>query len=269
MSEEQHGVLLLTGDQRRHAWVSRRLSRALPLVGVVSETKRHEQAAAKPHGDSETAVMARHLAMRDEVECELLGESLDFANVPRLEVPLGGSNAPEVYEWIRQKRPKWVILYGTSIIRPPLLDAFPDHMVNIHLGLSPYYRGSATNFWPLVDGLPECVGVTVHLAVQKVDAGSILGQVRPEVTATDNAHHLGTRALMAGVALLPQLLDGLEGRQYEPSGQSLAGGKVCRTKDFSAESVRQLWAHLKQGLMSRYVSEKGARDAAYPIVERK
>ena len=72
----------------------------------------------------------------------------------------------------------------------------------MHLGLSPYYRGSGTNFWPLVDRLPECVGVTIHLAIPSVDAGPILTQVRPDIEPTDRAHEIGSRAIIAGLYAL-------------------------------------------------------------------
>ena len=48
-----------------------------------------------------------------------------------------------------------VLVFGTGILREALLSAFPGRLINIHLGLSPYYRGAGTNFWPLVNGEPE------------------------------------------------------------------------------------------------------------------
>ena len=33
-------------------------------------------------------------------------------------------------------------------------------MINVHLGLSPYYKGSATNFWPFVNNELQFLGVT-------------------------------------------------------------------------------------------------------------
>lgn len=38
--------------------------------------------------------------------------------------------------------PDLIITYGCSIINPPLIDYFPRKIINVHLGLSPYYFGS-------------------------------------------------------------------------------------------------------------------------------
>ena len=99
----------------------------------------------------------------------------------------------------KKKGAEYIILFGSSIIKPPLLEFFNKKIINIHLGLSPYYRGSGTNFWPLVNNEPECVGATIHLAVLKVDAGSILAQARPEsLSELDNSHDIGCKAIISG-----------------------------------------------------------------------
>src|SRR5207302_1640208 len=83
------------------------------------------------------------LAERDVVESTLLGEPPAFPVKTLLQSPRGGVNRLEVIDWIRQRRPDIVVLFGASIISPSLLDLFPGRIVNVHLGLSPYYRGSA------------------------------------------------------------------------------------------------------------------------------
>ena len=46
--------------------------------------------------------------------------------------------------------------------------------INIHAGLSPYYRGSDCNFWALYDDNPHLVGATIHLLSKGLDNGPIL-----------------------------------------------------------------------------------------------
>ena len=58
--------------------------------------------------------------------------------------------------------PDVVLVCGTGILREELINLFPGHIINIHLGLSPYYRGAGTNFWPLVNREPEYLGATIH-----------------------------------------------------------------------------------------------------------
>ena len=75
-------------------------------------------------------------------------------------------------------KPDLVIAYGCSIIKEPLISIFKKKFLNIHLGLSPYYRGSATNFWPFVLNELQFVGITYMNIDSGVDTGPILHQFR-------------------------------------------------------------------------------------------
>ena len=148
-----------------------------------------------------------------------------------------------------------------------MLETFRDRLVNLHLGLSPYYRGSGTNFWPLVNDEPEFVGATLHLAVARVDAGAILAQVRPPVAADDRCHELGTKTLIAALDRLPEVLRAYEACRLVPVAQDLAGGRLYRRADFTADAVHQLWARFDAGMIPRYLGDIARRCAAVPIVE--
>ena len=258
-------VLLITGDQLRHRWVASTLHRTLGLAGVVSE-----QVPALPV-DSASAtltedeqIIQKHFEERDAVEKVHLGREVDFPEVPVRHVPRGESNSPETRAWVSEQRPDVVFLYGSSIIRPPLLTDYPT--INLHLGLSPYYRGSGTNFWPLANGEPECVGCTIHLAVEDVDAGGVLHQVRPPVEPVDRAHEMGTKALMAAVAAIPAVVEAYRAGRIQPVKQDLSAGTVYKRRDFDAASVRRLWANLESGMIREYAEAQDTRNARFPIV---
>ena len=46
--------------------------------------------------------------------------------------------------------------------------------INIHAGVSPYYRGTDCNFWALYDNNPHLVGTTIHMLSKGLDSGSML-----------------------------------------------------------------------------------------------
>jgi methionyl-tRNA formyltransferase len=259
-------IVLLTGDGLRHRYAAARLAATTHLAGVVRETKM-PAVVEPPASREDREVLARHFAERDTAEQRLLGEEIPFPDRPRLEIPSGTINAPEVCAWVQERRPDYVVLFGTGIVRAPLLERFAGRLVNLHLGLSPYYRGSATNFWPLVQAEPECVGATIHLAVAAVDAGPILAQVRPAVEPADRAHELGTKALMTALDVLPGVLERLATGALAPHVQDLSRGRVFRRSDFTADAVRTMWAHLASGMIPAYLADAPRRRAAYPIVE--
>lgn len=261
-------VVLLTSSELRHRFAANQLARSMNLVGVVSEMK----ASAAAAGSSSISVedrqdIQKHFAERDAVERRFFGDNLNFPEPPVLSVSGGEANSPQVFEWVQRHDPDAIVLYGASIIKPPLLDFYSDRMINIHLGLSPYYRGSGTNFWPLVNREPECVGATIHLAVAKVDAGAILAQVRPAAEISDRSHELGTKTLMTAIETLPRAVSLFLSGKIEPKSQDLSQGCVFRNKDFSAEPLRVMWSNFQSGMMREYIAESAARQQAYPIVE--
>jgi folate-dependent phosphoribosylglycinamide formyltransferase PurN len=262
-------VVLLTGDGLRHAYVAQQLSRRLNLVGVLCEAKAAPVERPQALPEIERAIIERHFIERDEVERRMLGGTRMSPDAETKAVSHGSANSPEAYAWVRHLQPDYVVLFGSSIIKSPLLDDFDGHMINIHSGLSPYYRGGATNFWPLYYGEPECVGTTIHLADAGVDAGPILAQVRPQPDLDDRVHELGTKALMAGVELLPRALEAWSGRGIQALAQDLSGGRVCRRRDFSAAAVRQVWDRLDRGMMAEYLGNLAGRQAKFPLVALK
>jgi methionyl-tRNA formyltransferase len=258
-------VVAIVGDQLRHRHVLERLERdpALDVRGVVIETKRPQPTGTTTELD---AVLAEHFSARGRAEAAFFGHVRDWEPAfDVMRVPFGGSNDDAVATWVLDRKPDALVLFGCSIIRDQLLERLPDRVVNLHLGLSPYYRGSATNFWPLVNGEPECVGATIHLATLSVDAGPILRQARPVLEPTDGSHEIGCRAILAGAeALATGLVDYAAGG-LEPVRQS-PGGRVFRNADFNGQAVQELWRRLENGMIADYLAEKPLRDEARPIV---
>ena len=67
------------------------------------------------------------------------------------------------------------VIFGSSYIKGEILDFLvKQKAINIHAGLSPYYRGTDCNFWALFDNNPHLVGATIHLLSKGLDSGSIL-----------------------------------------------------------------------------------------------
>lgn len=262
----QPRVVLLTSTERRHCFVARTLHAGLDLVAVVCEAKRPVVAAPDALAPADAEVIAQHFAERDHAEVRLLGEDTAFPPVACREIPAGAVNDPALLAWLVALAPDFVVLYGSGLVRAPLLQAFTDRVVNLHLGLSPYYRGSGTNFWPLANRQPECVGATLHLAVEAVDAGGILAQVRPAPEAADRAHEFGTKTIMAAARLLPAVVRAYAAGQLRPQPQPAGVGQVFRNRDFNAAAVRRMWAHFDSGMVPEYLAHQAERQAAFPIV---
>jgi len=67
------------------------------------------------------------------------------------------------------------VVFGSSYIKGELVDFLvKKKAINIHAGVSPYYRGTDCNFWALFDDNPHLVGSTIHLLSKGLDSGPML-----------------------------------------------------------------------------------------------
>ena len=67
------------------------------------------------------------------------------------------------------------VVFGSSYIKGELVDFLvKQKAINIHAGVSPYYRGTDCNFWALYDDNTHLVGTTIHLLSKGLDNGPIL-----------------------------------------------------------------------------------------------
>jgi methionyl-tRNA formyltransferase len=86
----------------------------------------------------------------------------------------GDFNDPAVVRWIEEIGPELVVFTGGGLVRDELLAAAGRGVMNCHSGLLPRYRGMDTMDWPLLEGHPHAVGLTVHLMSRGVDEGDLL-----------------------------------------------------------------------------------------------
>ena len=118
-------------------------------------------------------------------------------------------NHPAALRCFRGAGVSAVALFGTSIITKETLDQVDLPLVNLHLGLSRYYRGLNCTYWALVDGRPEACGATVHLVVKGLDSGPILAEKKVFSDRKDNFAVYDFRNLAEGIPLLRETLAGI------------------------------------------------------------
>lgn len=256
-------AIVLTSTMRRHRFVANTIAARLDVARVWLEAKRFEPLSYADTADDEV-VIRRHFDARDASE-KAYFEGHDALTAPSATVPAGGCNAQAEIDAMRRLEPDVVLVFGTGILRQPLIDVFPGRIINLHLGLSPYYRGAGTNFWPLVNGEPEYCGATVHFLDAGVDTGAIIAHVRPAMTRDDGPHDIGNRTIAAGAAALADaaVLHARQGATGVPQG---GPGRVYRRADFSVDAVRRLYDNVSNGMIGAYLDDKRARDERLALV---
>ncbi len=260
-------AILLTGNHLRHLFVAHALSKRLDLLGVWQEEKTFAPEKYAGNAD-DLAVIQRHFDARDGSEEEFFGSTakqpFPSALVHR-HIAGGGVNQKSEIDAMVAEKPDVVLVYGTGILKEEIIRAFEGRILNIHLGLSPYYRGSGTNFWPLVNREPEYVGATIHYLDAGIDTGAIIQHVRPEMKVDDGPHDLGNRTIIAAAeGLSAAAIAHCAGtvRCVPQTGK----GRLYQRKDFNADAVRTLYRHFEEGMIAEYLKDKVERDANISLV---
>lgn len=103
--------------------------------------------------------------------------------------------------------PDVVIVNGTRIISKKILDAVPATFVNMHVGVTPKYRGVHGGYWALVNKDKENLGVTVHLVDNGIDTGNILYQKNVSPGKKDNFVTYPLLQLAEGIPYMKRALN--------------------------------------------------------------
>ena len=260
-------LALLTSNSLRHKYIAHCLGADLKLV--ITEEKSPAILDTSAYGAEDAEFISQHFADRSKSETKFFATYEKFPDsVKKLQLSHGGINTPEAIEAIDKAAPDFLVLFGSSIVKQPLLSKYEDRILNLHLGLSPYYRGSATNLYPYLFEEPECVGATIHLATNEVDKGQILHQLRPEMKETDSLHDIGNRTILEAGKILSQIIIKYESGEITPISRN-GHGRFTRNKDITPYVLREIYKNFERGMIPQYLKNKEKRDKNKPIVERK
>ena len=91
------------------------------------------------------------------------------------------------------------------LVKRPLLDAFPERILNIHPSLLPAFPGMEAWKQALEAGAPEG-GCTVHLVDEGMDTGPILAQAAVPILPDDTASSLHQRIQVQEHRLYPETI---------------------------------------------------------------
>lgn len=266
MSKE---VVILTRDSLRHDYIRKSIALAdgINVLRTYCETSGRD--LLEEARENEEKVRVDHLERRARAECDHFGHFVnitpDYSNP--VDIPGGGINDNQYYEEIINLDPDLLVAYGCSIVEDPLLSEYEGRFLNCHLGLSPYYRGTGTNFWPLVNGEPEYVGATFMHLSKKVDAGEIIHQLRARVYPNDGPHDIGNRLISDVGQVYPELIcsfDNLNAVEQLPEPDN---GHYYISDDYTPEATKRLYNNFNNRMVEEYLNNQKDRVSKVPIVK--
>jgi len=252
-------IIALTGNQHRHKYYVNYLSKHHDLVAVFAEDRFDKDAYG-----SDYAVLQKHFNLRTETEQKFFSKYEWPESSEIIAVPRNGMSSNDIEEKIKNINPEGIAVLGCGIIKRNIIDLCPN-FVNAHQGLSPYYRGSGTNFWPFYNAEPEYVGVTVHYIDPGADTGRIICHGRPEISKGDLVHDIGCKTIIVSAEIVSRVLSILGKRPIEGILQWNEGKEYTR-KDFDVKAVERVYKLLEDGLIDAYLKRKEEGNAPVRLI---
>lgn len=185
-------------------------------------------------------------------------------NIPILEVD--DINANVVLERLQKEKPDLLLDHGTSLVKNHILET-AELALNLHWGLSPYYRGTYCTEWALVNWDPYNIGVTIHKLTKIIDGGSILAQERAVIKSSDTAHSINMQLTKLGTDLVISAIDRMEkGEQLHFQKQDYSAGHLTRNRQWS-DYIRMQIEFIEKYSLVDVMLKKPSRKQKLPIIE--
>lgn len=248
-------AVVLTGDGLRHQFFIRYLKSCFRVELVVSQAKKIGDRLSSNTVPVEQEI-SEHFARNRATEFTYFSPFLEGGEGDRDQTcEVVDINAEELLAQVSHINPDVILVFGTKVLTEGWLNLGPP-IVNLHLGWSPYYRGSATLFWPFFFNELHLLGSTVHLIDRGIDTGPILEIVPTKFEVGMNYYQVTTSHIMASIKRYPIIVQAFLDGEIEPVPQlKNDDDRICKTSHFDASSLRIGVGRISEGLTARAIED--------------
>lgn len=120
---------------------------------------------------------------------------------------LNSVNERASIEKIKSLSPDIIYVNGTRILSKEFLKNIPVPIINIHVGITPKYRGIHGGYWAVKNNDLGNFGTTIHHVDAGIDTGAIIEQVYPTITRADNYSSYSMLQYVAALEKLDALIE--------------------------------------------------------------
>jgi|TARA_B110000037_G_scaffold105900_1_gene123053 methionyl-tRNA formyltransferase len=170
-------ITLFTSNKNRHNYLINLLSKISEKLFVIQECESIFPDVIPGHHPT-SEIMSEYFEKVNKAQFKLFGNSNasnSRKNIKILSMAHGDLNKCSLDFLSDFLKSDIYVIFGSSFIKGELIDYLVNQKaINIHMGVSPYYRGADCNFWALYDNNPHLVGATIHLLSKGLDDGPML-----------------------------------------------------------------------------------------------
>lgn len=250
-------VIFMTGSHPRHLYIARKLYENNILSGLLIETREEFEPLPEPGlCDQDRSNFIRHFRERKIAEESAFGcENLkDVLKIPIVYVSRDELNSERTRVWLKSMDADLVLSYGIHKLDNETLDVLPKNSWNIHGGLSPWYRGNITLFWPFYFLKPNWAGMTIHQLSSKLDGGDIIHHSVPSLKLGDGIHDVACRAVKQVADDFITIIELINnGDSIQPQRQK-SSGKLFTSIDWTPQHLRLIYNTFNNDIVDRYLN---------------
>ena len=170
-------ITLFTSNKNRHNYLINLLSEVSDELYVIQECGTIFPGIVPDHYQT-SSNMKKYFENVNNAQSQLFGNSYvnnKKKNIKILPMLSGDLNQCSMNLLSGFLKSDVYVVFGSSYIKGELVDFLvKQKAINIHAGVSPYYRGTDCNFWALFDDNPHLAGTTIHLLSKGLDSGPML-----------------------------------------------------------------------------------------------
>lgn len=258
-------IITISGSEIRHKFLSAYLNNDKNIKVILSV----EEEVKKLQEDK---ILIKNKLFKKHVKSRHLVENRYFKKYIKrdkkyniVKVAKGYCDSNQTIKYLKSLKPDFIITFGCSIINKKFINSFKNKIINIHLGLSPYYRGSGTNFFPFLYNELQFLGSTIMIMDKGIDTGKIITQIRPNLEEKDNIHTAGNKIIFETIKTLKKIL--VSRKKIKPTRiKTKYKTRVFKNKDFNIKSLKKAQTNLNQGIIKNYLRQKKKFEKKYKII---
>ena len=252
-------LILFSGSHPRHLFINKRVLDFFDDVLVI--VMQREEVLPEPPSNLnqlDKKLFIKHFANRYEVEKNTYGNLSSkevFKGYKTIYIDQNELNTERIAKEVEIFSPDIAFIFGVDLILDPVLDKLPVDKINLHLGLSPWYKGGATLYFPFYHLRPQYCGCTFHKITKDADAGEIIHQCVPKLEYGDKIHDVGAKCVLkAREDLTPIFEYWKENKSFRGKKQNIMG-KNWLASDFHASQLRVIYKLFNDDIVDRYLNK--------------
>ena len=233
-------ITVFTSNQPRHLYLIDRLSEIADECYAIVEAN-SVIPGEKSIFSQKSEIFHKYFSNVVKSEKKIFGNIKFSKNIRNLIIQNGDLNNLDKKTLLPALDSDIYIVFGSSYIKGWLIDHLIfNNAINVHMGVSPYYRGSSCNFWSLYDYNPHLVGATIHMLSKGLDSGKILYHVAPTIINCSNAFDFTMMSVKSAHESLIKRLENGKLSKYTPIYQdSTLEIRYSKDADFTDEITKE------------------------------